>query len=393
MKRLVVVVLLLALLCAGCAGGGAAPEDNAGAEPGRQAVSRDEARTQNGETTAVDQRAVVPGADPGQPGASSGAASGSNAGVSSGPAAGKKETPASADTGKAETSPGVPASKVTLWVTRDFAQDLLYDKEVAFNPGDSVMEILNKHLNIKTGYGGGFVESINGLASGYTGADKVTRDWFYYVNGIITAVGALDYKPAPGDVIWWDYHDWGGAVFTPALIGAFPGPFTCGYRGQNPGTVVLTASGCEQQGRQLAEYLRSAGVKNVNVRSYEEKIVAGSEQITLAVGLWEQFAGEKFWQGVQKQRKKTGLFIEFAPDYFAALDMNGEVVHRYHEHAGAITATGSGMGDPTPVWLITGLDQSGLNGAVDVFIDRPGSFERYFGAIVSGGKVIAVPAG
>lgn len=294
--------------------------------------------------------------------------------------------------GKVETSPDAPASEVSLWVTRDFAQSLLYGEKVAFTPGDSVMDILNGHLDIKTGYGGGFVESINGLASGYTGADKVTRDWFYYVNGIITAVGALDYKPAPGDVIWWDYHDWGGAVFTPALIGSFPGPFAGGYRGQNPGTVVLTAPGCERQGRQLAGYLRDAGAEDVTVLPYEEKIVAGSEQITLVVGLWKQLAGGGFWQGLQEQRKKTGLFIEFAPDYFAALDMNGKVVERYHENTGAITATGSGMGDSTPVWLITGLDQPGLDGAVDVFINKPGSFERYFGAIVSGKKVIAVPA-
>jgi len=384
-----VIIFLVVLICAGCTGDASTPDNNTGAEPGQPAVNQAQPQAPN-EDTSANQPAADSGVnlDPGQPVSHADP----NAGTSAGPGAGENDNPGTAAANGVEKSPGLSAPKVSLWVTRDFAQSQLYGSEVAFNPGDSVMDILKKHLDVKTEYGGGFVESINGLSSGYTGADKKTRDWFYYANGIITSVGALDYKPTPGDVIWWDYHDWGGAVFTPALIGAFPEPFVSGYRGQKPGTIVLTAPGCEQQGRQMVDYLHNLGAEKVTVQPYEEKIVTASDKITLVVGLWDQFAGERFWQGMQKQRKKTGLFFELTPDYFATLDMNGEIVAKYNQQVGAITATGSGMGDPTPVWLVTGLDQAGLDEAVSVFTTKPVSFKQYFGALITGGEVLPVPA-
>lgn len=386
MKRWgMVISLLIVLICAaGCGGGSSAPDGNTGTEPGQLALKQDKEQTQNADTGTRPSEEAAAGAE--QPGEEPGPA---QPAPRADKGSGQKEAPAG--TGGAGKNSASPASEVSLWVTRDYAKSPLYNDKVALKPGDSVMDILKKNLDVNTQYGGGFVESINGLRSGYTGSDKKTRDWFYYANGIITSTGALDYKPAPGDVIWWDYHDWGGAVFTPALIGAFPEPFISGYRGQNPGTVVLTAPGCERQGHQLAEHLRNLGAKNVTVQPYNEKTVTKSEKITLVIGLWKSFAGEQFWQGVQKQRKKTGLFIELAPDYFATLDMKGEIVGRYHQNVGAITATGSGMGDPTPVWLVTGLDQPGLDRAVNLLISSPGSFKQYFGAVVSGEKVLPVP--
>ncbi len=375
MKRWVMVILLLmVLVCAGCAGG----------------VKLNESKVQNADTDSLPFEEVVAGAK--QPGEISGAEPDqpiSDANANANTEDGKNDVIAGA--GETEKSSGPVASEVSLWVTRDFAKSQLYEGKVTFSPGDSVMDILKKNLDVKTEYGGGFVESINGLSSGYTGADKKTRDWFYYANGIITSVGALDYKPAPGDVIWWDYHDWGRAVFTPALIGAFPEPFISGYRSQNTDTVILVAPGCEQQGNQLAERLRNLGAQNITVQLYDEKLVKDSDKITLVVGLWDRFAGEQYWQGMQKQRKKTGLFIEFTPEYFATLDVNGKIIEQYDRNVGAITATGSGMGDSTPVWLVTGLDQYGLDQTINVFTTKTDLFKQCFGALITGGTVIAVP--
>ena len=49
------------------------------------------------------------------------------------------------------------------------------------------------------------------------------------------------------------------------------------------------------------------------------------------------------------------------------------------------------MGDPTPLWLVTGLDRAGLDGAVDIITGNPGAIKQRFGAVVAGGKVIGVP--
>src|SRR3712207_8032212 len=54
-------------------------------------------------------------------------------------------------------------------------------------------------------YGGGFVQSIDGISGGRQRGRSV--DWFYYVNGIEGGSGAAARKLAPGDRVWWDHHD------------------------------------------------------------------------------------------------------------------------------------------------------------------------------------------
>jgi hypothetical protein len=132
---------------------------------------------------------------------------------------------------------------VKLQVTKDFAQETIFAKSLETDSNKSVMNILEDNLQVDTAYGGSFVNSINGMKSGYTntsGDKKQKMDWFYYVNGIMTSVGAGDYIPVKGDNIWWDYHSWGNTTFTPAVIGAFPQPFLNGYENKNPGTLILT---------------------------------------------------------------------------------------------------------------------------------------------------------
>ncbi|MBM7853920.1 hypothetical protein JOC37_000285 [Desulfohalotomaculum tongense] len=295
---------------------------------------------------------------------------------------------ARAAAGTAEVPAGPTA---TLWVTRDFAQKEITGREILLHPGDSVMDILKANLQVKTQYGGAFVSDINGLASGYVGPDKKKMDWFYYVNGIMTSVGAQDYHPTSGEIIWWDYHDWGSAPFTPALIGAFPEPFRSGYQGKNPGTTVLVTAGCEQQGERLARSLRDLGVRQVEVKPYSENLLVEDKKITLVVGLWKQLEKDEYWQGLQKQRRKTGLFVELASDYFAALDAQGTVARRYEKNVGAIAAAGTGLGDFTPVWLVTGLDKAGLDNAVNILTENHQKIKQHFGALVVDGKVVAVP--
>ena len=44
------------------------------------------------------------------------------------------------------------------------------------------MRLLQRNFDVKTRYGGGFVQQIDGVAGGREGGRRV--DWFYYVNGI-----------------------------------------------------------------------------------------------------------------------------------------------------------------------------------------------------------------
>ena len=52
------------------------------------------------------------------------------------------------------------------------------------------MRLLDREAEIETRYGGGFVQSIEGVA-GATEGDR-RFDWFFYMNGIESPVGSAD---------------------------------------------------------------------------------------------------------------------------------------------------------------------------------------------------------
>jgi hypothetical protein len=292
------------------------------------------------------------------------------------------------------TSPENTGGTVSLWVTRDFAGEELFSGELQAEAGQSVMALLKAHLGVETEYGGGFVNSIGGLASGYTavsGAKQEKLDWFYYMNGIASGVGAVSYFPRHRDVIWWDYHSWGNMPFTPAVIGAFPQPFLNGYQEHNPKTVILTGDGCSELGELLAGHFRKIGVAEVEVLPYEEKLAASRAGITIVIAPWAGLSESNFWKGMQINRDKTGWFAELSPESFHSLNVYGKRQASYDGNAGAILATGTGLGDPTPLWLLTALDAEDLRQVVEILLSRPEQLFRKFGALVVDGEVIGLP--
>ena len=73
---------------------------------------------------------------------------------------------------------------VNVVVTRDFGARELRDVDSSKVPaGETVMRYLERKFEVETRYGGGFVQSLEGLSGGKD-ADGRPVDWFYYVNGI-----------------------------------------------------------------------------------------------------------------------------------------------------------------------------------------------------------------
>src|SRR5919201_186695 len=71
------------------------------------------------------------------------------------------------------------AGNARLTVTRDYGSATLLEASDRDPPAsETVIRILDDEADIATRYGGGFVQSINGLAG--TGSS----DWFFYVNGV-----------------------------------------------------------------------------------------------------------------------------------------------------------------------------------------------------------------
>ena len=75
------------------------------------------------------------------------------------------------------------------------------------------MRLLDRNAEISTRYGGGFVQSIDGIEGGRS--DGRQLDWFFYVNGVESPVGAAEYELA---------RRLPGLVGLPGLDGGDAGP-------------------------------------------------------------------------------------------------------------------------------------------------------------------------
>ena len=129
---------------------------------------------------------------------------------------------------------GGGGGQATLWVTRDEGRTLLVDAHVP--AGETALQALDRKARVGTRYGGKFVQAVNGLA----GSISARHDWFYFVNGIEGTRGAQEYRLHAGDVVWWDYRDWGRfGESVPAVVGAFPEPFVHGFGGKVPPAYVV----------------------------------------------------------------------------------------------------------------------------------------------------------
>jgi hypothetical protein len=95
---------------------------------------------------------------------------------------------------------GGSGGSATLKVTRDHGRQVLLTATVP--AGLTAMQALQRKAEVKTSYGGRFVDSINGVSS------APRRDWFYFVNGKLGDRSAAEVRLHAGDVELWDYRRW-----------------------------------------------------------------------------------------------------------------------------------------------------------------------------------------
>ena len=120
-----------------------------------------------------------------------------------------------------------------LWVTRDRGAHVVVVRTVP--AGLTLVQALDRVADVKTSYGGRYVQAIDGIEGSLSGQ----RDWFWFVNGIEGDRSAAEYRLRAGDVEWWDYRSWGERMSQPVVVGAFPEPFVHGYDGKRYPTVVV----------------------------------------------------------------------------------------------------------------------------------------------------------
>ncbi|SHJ87712.1 DUF4430 domain-containing protein [Paramaledivibacter caminithermalis] len=284
---------------------------------------------------------------------------------------------------------------VNLVVTRDFGHTKIFGKNVGLVKDEVGMEVMFRNLDIQTAYGGGFVNAINGLESKftfYTGAEREKMDWFYWVNGILAPVGIAEYRPQPDDVIWWDYHDWSTSMFIPAVIGSYPQPFKNGFGGKNPGTVIMYTEDFEQEAQKLKASLIDKGVKEVEITPYNQSVLGKIKKYYILLGKWKDLSNDsKLLQKINTKNKLIGFYVKFHEDKLYSLNFKGKVIKVYDEKAGVIHAHSSGMGSTKPIWLVTGIDDEGVNMALEILLKRPEEIYQHFGAVITKEGIENVP--
>jgi hypothetical protein len=285
-------------------------------------------------------------------------------------------------------------STVRIVATENFGRELMFDEALEVLPGTSAMAALMKVAEVKTAYGGGFVNSINGVRSTFTGKEHMKADWFIYVNGIQSNIGALDYELHDGDIQHWDFHDWSFRQFVPAIIGDFPEPFLHGYGGVVYPTVIAFQDGWEDSAEHMADRLSQLGVASIASKNISE-LLADEKQSSNLILLGTTDC--KLIEEVNQAWDSVGFYIHFQSGSLKVCNSKGSLAAEYRAGAGFIQATQSpwnpsGIGACQNVfWVVSGLDETGVKNALDILMNHHNDFEYACASVIADGEIIKVP--
>jgi hypothetical protein len=282
---------------------------------------------------------------------------------------------------------GRAPSAVQLTVTRDFGARPLHTWRAPHVRGkETVMSLLMRNAKVATRYGGGFVQSIDGLAGGSEGGEPV--DWFYYVNGVEAHEGAAERNVRAGDRIWWDRHDWSQTDDVPAVVGSFPEPFLNGLEGKRLPVRVDCVNVGSTACTTVTARLRAAGVPAAIAG-----IGAGGGPQTLRVLVGPAaplLAGEASARVLAGGPSASGVYARLAANGAALelLDPDGRGVRTLRAGSGLIAATRTEQA--APEWVVTGTDKAGVERAAAAF-GTPALRDRFALAVARSGQPLALP--
>jgi hypothetical protein len=269
---------------------------------------------------------------------------------------------------------GAEVGAVELTVTREYGAVPILERSVSARESDTVMRVLEREAEIETRYGGGFVQSIEGFAEEQRGGDPY--DWFFFVDGTESQVGAAEVELEGRERIWWDYRNWAAIYHVPAVVGSWPAPFSDGIGGET---------------RSVSVECREAGVACATAREALERegvtVASGSPQgaIRMLVGPWQRLRTDATAKLIEAGPGESGVFAGFEATgdgyELLALDVMAEPARRLGLDAGLIAAT-SRYGGP-PVWVVTGGTAGAVRGAAEA-LDAEHLRSRYAAAIANG---------
>ena len=281
---------------------------------------------------------------------------------------------------------------VTIIATEDFGSSILFDKELIIESGESAMDVLQKVATVTTTYGGGYVGSINGIKSQYRSENGEKEDWLYFINGMLASVGANMYKPHPGDIIHWDFHDWSSNRAVTAIIGEYPEPFLHGYNGKVKPTSIAYAKEFYDVAFGLQQSLEKQGV-TASMKHFEE--LTDDEKRSHNLIFIDTYENDLIGE-LNANADQLGWFIERDKSHIITYDETGAKDHTF-DHGGVILATQNTWNPKgnwhceNVIWVISGITTDDVTAAAELLIENNEDINHCVSLIVVNGKVYKVP--
>jgi hypothetical protein len=264
-----------------------------------------------------------------------------------------------------QDAPSAGAPAATLVATADYGARELLSTRV--DPGQSAMRATRGATEVETAYAGAYVSSMLGL-----GSDRSrTRDWFFYLNGLVSAVGAKDVRLRDGDTLWWDHRFWGDLQEAPAVVGAWPAPWAL-PDGRGP---EVTAD------PPLDAALREAG----------GRLVGGDPAFRIRVGASDDVARrEPAWRDALADPDRAGLTVTIRDGAVVALGPEGGDRTPVAGARALIAAVTTGaLPEDGALLVVAGLDDAAASAAADALARDPGLVDRTYAVALDGeGRVL-----
>jgi hypothetical protein len=274
----------------------------------------------------------------------------------------------------------------TLRVTRDFGHRELGSVSVdKVREGQTVMRLLRSDFDVKTRFGGRFVQSIDGLSGEGAGGQI---DWFFFVNGVEADKGAAEWELSPGDHVQWDRRDWRAAMRVPAIVGAYPEPFVSGVGGKRRPVRVECENVQSKPCKDARARLQTAGVPT----SGSSIGAPGTEEVTrLVVARWPKARGVRGASELENGPESSGVFARFSDDgaTLELLDEDGDPVRRVRRGDGVGLVFALQPRATELLWVVTGLDEQGVEAGVRAL--DPKKLRDAFAVAATGDSVQKLP--
>lgn len=281
---------------------------------------------------------------------------------------------------------GSQEGSATLVVSRDYGREILIDEKLDdLTESETAMRVLDESADIETRYGGGFVQTVEGLSGGTENGRTV--DWFFSVNGVVAELGSAEFPVTAGDTVWWDHRDWTDAMDVGAVVGSFPAPMATGY-GDEDWPVRIDCAATMTTCEIVRTLLGKAGVKAEITTDPPED---SGDVIRFIVGPWNALSQDKAAMPLAESPAKSGVFARFGirnkEDHLIGLNQEGDEMRDFGPDAGLVAARR--LGDDAPTWLITGGTEAGAEAAASALTVE--DLEHRYAAVVFDGQIASLP--